>query len=148
MFEHEQAQIRPELLVEVVLDLKRAAAVGWIVREELGLRVAALELPDDERGVADGEPVELQDREGGTGPEPPGDLRVPARDRRAADVREPLVVERLARLLVVVGDLEMPQNRRAPAPFGRPPAPRGLVAFEQTLNHTVNCRPSCGRLRR
>ena len=68
VLEREEAQVRPELLVEEVLDLQCAAPVDRIVGIERRFRIAPFELADDEGRVADDLPVELEHRERGPGP--------------------------------------------------------------------------------
>ena len=103
----------PQLLVEEVLELQRARPLGGVGRVQRGLRRVLLERGDDGGGVADRAAVELEHRQ-------PALLAarlvhragaVEPRHRRAQLVRNPLVVQRPARLLVVVRELDVPEDR-------------------------------------
>ena len=110
--------MRAQLLVEEVLQLERAAALLGVGRVERRLGVALLERGDDRGRVADRAAVHLQHREGrccSPRVSQKRDRDVHPRQRRAADVRDPLVVQRPARLLAEVRDVDLPESRFAVA---------------------------------
>jgi hypothetical protein len=114
LVEGEQADVGPQLLVEEVLQLERAAALLGVGGIERRLGEALLERGDYLGRVADRPPLELQHREGdvaGVAGEPHRGRDVGAGDGDgAADVRHPLVVERPAHLLAVVRDVDVPES--------------------------------------
>jgi len=112
LVEGKQARVRPQLLVEEVLQLEGVAALLGIGRVERRVRVALLDRSEDRGRVGDRAPVHLQQRQGDAlaAGQREGDRDVAPRQRRAADVGDPLVVERPAHLLAVVGDVELDQG--------------------------------------
>src|SRR5207247_9967411 len=105
----QKAHARPELLSEEVLDLERSAALRGIDGVERWLGLSTLQGLDDQGRVADrlALELELEHRERPGSGEPPRDPLVTPGDRRPPDVRDALVIQRPARLLVVVGDLQV-----------------------------------------
>src|SRR5438552_10582605 len=100
-----------EVLVEELLELERAPALPGVGRIQRRIGKALLERGDDARGVPDRSAVDLEHGEGG---HPAGqgkrDKHVGPGQRIAADVPYALVVERPARLLVEVRELDVPEH--------------------------------------
>src|SRR5207244_4725547 len=76
------------------------------------LRPPLLEHPDHLRRITDRTPVHLQDGHRAARAQAPRRELLERGRHRAAYVRDPLVVERPPGLLVVVRDLEVPEDRR------------------------------------
>src|SRR6059036_1635880 len=85
---------RPELLVEEVLELERAAARGLVARVEGRLRIRALEGRDDTRRVVDRTTVEDEHWDGRLPGHSPDLPEVEPGQERPAHVRHALEVER------------------------------------------------------
>jgi hypothetical protein len=109
----EQAGVRRQLLVEEVLQLEGPTALGGVGGIEGGIRMALLERGDDRGGVADGLPVEPQDRKRAAAAPRQGerDDHVDTGHRRPALMLDALVIERPADLLAVVRDRDVPEHR-------------------------------------
>src|SRR5437763_14731453 len=109
----EPPDVGAELFVEEVLELKRPAALDRLRRVQRWLRVAFLERADDRGRVADAPAVEFEDRRrvAPAAGQRERDRHVIAGHERAALVPDALQVERPSRLLVVVRDLDVPEDR-------------------------------------
>ena len=101
-----------DLGVEVVLELERPRALRRVGRIQGRVGVKLLQRGDDRRRVADGPAVDLEDRQRAPAAAgQPGRVEgMKARERRLAHVGHALVVERPARLLVEVRDLDVPED--------------------------------------
>src|SRR5207244_889992 len=100
-----------ELDVEVLLELERAAPGRLVAGVERWVGMQALERLDDARRVGDRAAVEHEHRYRSLSRQPEHPRDVERGKERAADVRDALPVERPARLLVVVGEAELPEDR-------------------------------------
>src|SRR5207244_10727100 len=113
LVEHEPPDVRPELLVEPLLERERPAALRGITRVQRRLWLALLERRDDRRRIADALAAEFEhgERVVAAVRQPQRDGGVRAAYRGAQAIRDRLVVERPARLLAVVRDGDVPQRR-------------------------------------
>jgi hypothetical protein len=110
VMQHEEPRVRSKLLVEEILDLERAPALvsfGWIQRR---LGKASLERLDDPGRISDRLPIQDEHWKRPATGQLFRDRLMAARHGGATNVGHPLVVERPARLLVVVGDLQVPEH--------------------------------------
>jgi len=109
----ELADRRSQLFVEVVRERERAAPLGDLGGVERRLGEALLQRGDYRGRVADVAAVQAQHGKGvmGATGEPEGDGHVGAGDRRATAVLDALPGKRPARLLAVVRDVDLPENR-------------------------------------
>lgn len=106
-----EADVRSQLLVEELLERERTLPLRRIVRIERSLRPALLDRGDDSRRIADRPPVEGEHgRRRRIAGQTLGLQDVEPRKQRAADVGDPLVVQRPAHLLVVMREFELPQH--------------------------------------
>src|SRR6266849_5805570 len=102
--------MRSELLVEEILYRQCPSSRDRILRIKRGVRVALFEHFDDAGRIADGLFPEHEHRKCRAAREPLCDDRVAAGNLGASNVGNALVVERPTHLLVVVRDLQMPEN--------------------------------------
>src|SRR5439155_5179301 len=102
--EHQSPDVRAELAIEPARELERAPALGVAGGIQGRVREAPLQGGDDRGGIRDTYTIELEDRKrhGPPAREPRSERDVQARQGRAALVRDPLVLERPARLLAEV----------------------------------------------
>src|SRR5215207_7226151 len=109
----DQADGRPKFLVEVVLEIQGSAVFLGILRIERRIGPAALQGADDGGRVADRLTIQHEERKRGAmaAAQPQCGQHVGATWKGAPPVRDALVVQGPARLLVVVRDLDVPQNR-------------------------------------
>ena len=131
LVEAQQPEGWTQLLVEVVLQVESPAALDRVLGVERRLRMAPLESADDLRRVADHLAVELQDGEGvdlAVG-QRQGSDHVKSAGHRTPPVRNPLEVEGPARLLAVVRDPDMPQERFRGTHVDKPIRPRPPVSL-------------------
>jgi hypothetical protein len=113
--EQHPPKVGTALFVEEVLNLERAVALLRIGRVEGWLRPPPLDLLDDLRGIADRTAGHLQDRHRAARAQAARRELLHAGRHRPAYVRDALVVERPPYLLVVVRDLEVPEDRHVGA---------------------------------
>src|SRR5262249_42702669 len=106
-----RASQRSELGVEVLLELERSPALLRVARVERRLRSERLECLDDPRRVRDLASVDDENRHGLLAAQPQHRREVEPGQERPADVRDALPVERPARLLVVVREAKLPEDR-------------------------------------
>src|SRR5205823_3416748 len=113
LVKEEPSDVGAEFFVEEVLELERSAALDRLRRVQRWLRVAFLERADDCGRVADAPAVELEDRRrvALAAGQRERERHVVAGHERAALVPDALQVERPSRLLVVVRDLDVPEDR-------------------------------------
>ena len=142
----EHAHVRSELLVEEVLEVegpRPCHRVGW-AQGRLGK--APLERVDDPGRIPDRLLLENQHREGPVTGELLRDRPVPSRDGCATNVRDALVVERPPHLLVVVRDLEVPEDRRHVhlRTIHAADAYRGLLHCRRIRTHERSATPTLG----
>jgi hypothetical protein len=116
------------VLVEEILQRQRPRTLARIGRVERRVGMAALELGDDPRRIADRFAVELEQRERPAAAEPPRPQRVQPGRRRAKAVSDALEVERPAGLLVVVREGDVPEHRRGHRASDRIAAARAAPA--------------------
>src|SRR5205823_6461018 len=109
----EPPDVGAELFVKEVLELERPAALDRLRRVQRWLRVAFLERADNRGRVADAPAVELEDRQrvAAAAGQRERDRHVVTGHERPALVPDALQVERPSRLLVVVRDLDVPEDR-------------------------------------
>jgi len=111
MVDRQQARVRADVLVEEVLEVARAPPLLRVGRVEGRAWLELLERLDDVGRVSDRPTAQHEDGERRSAAQTPGELAVSAGGHRAAHVGHALVVQGPARLLVVVRDLEVPEDR-------------------------------------
>ncbi len=109
----EPPDVGAELFVEEVLELERPTSIDRLRRVQRWLLVAFLERADDRGRVADAPAVELEDRQrvAPAAGQRERERHVKPGRERAALVLDALQVERPSRLLVVVRDPDVPEDR-------------------------------------
>ena len=106
-----RAQRRAELLVEIVFQCERALPRVGVTGIQRRLGIALFERGDDMRRIADRPAIQEQDWQRAAPRRAPGADQVAGAEHLTA-MRDALVVERPADLLVEVRERDVPQQRR------------------------------------